>query len=338
MAEFAKINQARIDQAGTNKGEATAQLISRIKTDPTATAAVRDWLGWLMHERRAADHTVDGYVRDVTIFLDFIAGHQGEEVSLPILGALKPLDFRAWLARRKNDGLGNASLGRALSSVKSLFRFLERTRDDFHNPAINAIRTPKQAPPIPKPLTVDEAQWTIDLAGSMQDEPWIAARDVALLTLLYGCGLRISEALGLNVEDSPTQDHLIITGKGGKQRMVPVLEIVRDAIAEYTALCPWPREATSPLFVGARGKRLHPSVLQKQVKLLRAALGLPETATPHALRHSYATHLLSAGGDLRTIQELLGHASLSTTQRYTDVDTDQLLRVYEHAHPRAKSD
>ena len=315
----------------------TDLLISRIKTDAAATAAVKDWLTWLHKERRAADHTVDGYLRDVSVFLDFVADHRGEEVTLEILTALKPFDFRAWLARRKNDGLGNASLGRALSSVKSLYRFLERTRESFHNPAVNAIRTPKRPAPIPKPLTADEAQWTIDLAGAMQDEPWIAARDVALLTLLYGCGLRISEALSLNVGDSPKEDHLVITGKGGKQRMVPVLKIVRDALEEYTALCPWPRDDNSPLFMGARGKRLHPSVIQKQVKLLRAALGLPETATPHALRHSFATHLLSAGGDLRTIQELLGHASLSTTQRYTDVDADRLLKVYENAHPRAKT-
>ena len=317
--------------------EALDLLIAQIKADDSTAAAIRDWLTWLHKERRAADLTVDAYLRDVTMFLDFVSGHVGEEVSLKILSDLKPFDFRAWLARRKNEGLGNASLGRALSSVKSLFRFLERTRDSFHNPAVNSVRTPKRQPPIPKPLTADEAQWTIDLAGAMQDDPWVAARDVALLTLLYGCGLRISEALGLNVADSPKQDHLVITGKGGKQRMVPVLEIVRDALADYEAQCPWPREANSPLFVGVRGKRLHPSVVQKQVKLLRAALGLPETATPHALRHSFATHLLSAGGDLRTIQELLGHASLSTTQRYTEVDADRLLRVYQNAHPRAKN-
>lgn len=326
------------EPAAPGLSEGTEQAISRLRTDATANLALRDWLTWLVHEKRAADHTVDGYLRDVGNFLEFMAEHLGDEVTLQSLGQLKPFDFRAWLARRKNDGLGNASLGRSLSSVKSLFRFLERTREDFHNPAVNAVRTPKAPPPIPKPLTADEAQGTLDLAGSLQEEPWIAARDVALLTLLYGCGLRISEALGLNVEDSPKQDHLVITGKGGKQRMVPVLAMVRDAIDEYTALCPWPRHGDAPLFVGARGKRLHPSVVQKQVKLLRATLGLPETATPHALRHSFATHLLSAGGDLRTIQELLGHASLSTTQRYTDVDTDQLLRVYEQAHPRAKSE
>jgi len=325
------------EPAALGLDEAINHLISGIKTDALATEAVKDWLTWLQHERRAADHTVDAYLRDVSVFLDFISDHQGQEVSLAVLSSLKPFDFRAWLARRKNDGLGNASLGRALSSIKSLYRFLERTRNEFHNPAINSVRTPKRPPPIPKPLTADEAQWTIDLAGAMQDEAWIGARDVALLTLLYGCGLRISEALGLNVEEAPKGDHLIITGKGGKQRMVPVLEIVRSAISEYSAMCPYPRDADSPLFVGARGKRLHPSVVQKQVKLLRAALGLPETATPHALRHSFATHLLSAGGDLRTIQELLGHASLSTTQRYTEVDADRLLQVYENAHPRAKS-
>jgi integrase/recombinase XerC len=317
--------------------EKTGLLISRLKTDATASAAVADWLTWLHKERRAADHTVDGYLRDVGNFLDFVSDHQGQEVSLSLLSSLKPFDFRAWLARRKNDGLGNASLGRALSSIKSLYRFLEKTRPDFDNPAIHSMRTPKRPAPIPKPLTEDEARSAIDLAGALQEEPWIAARDVALLTLLYGCGLRISEALGLNVADNPKQDHLVITGKGGKQRMVPVLEIVRDALEDYSRLCPWPRGEDDPLFVGARGKRLHPSVVQKQVKLLRVALGLPESATPHALRHSFATHLLSAGGDLRTIQELLGHASLSTTQRYTDVDADRLLQVYANAHPRARN-
>ncbi|MBT5917453.1 MAG: tyrosine recombinase XerC [Alphaproteobacteria bacterium] len=337
MAKPAALSPAALSRAALNFNEATDLLISRIKTDATATIALRDWLTWLQHERRAADHTVDAYLRDVATFLDFISDHQGQEVSLDVLTRLKPFDFRAWLARRKNEGLGNASLGRAMSSVKSLYRFLERTRDSFHNPAINAVRTPKRAPPVPKPLSVSEAQWTIDMAGALQDEPWIAARDVALLTLLYGCGLRISEALGLNVEAAPKQDHMVITGKGNKQRMVPVLEIVRTAIADYSGMCPYPRDDDSPLFVGARGKRLHPSVVQKQVKLLRAALGLPETATPHALRHSFATHLLSAGGDLRTIQELLGHASLSTTQRYTDVDAEHLLNVYDKAHPRAKN-
>lgn len=305
--------------------------------DAGAREALADWLGWLSHEKRAAAHTVEAYWRDVAGFIDYLADHLGGAVTIDGLGSLKPADFRGFLARRRAEGLGNASLGRALSSLKSLFRFLERTRESFHNPAINTVRTPKIGVAIPKPLSVGEARAAIAAAAEMAAEPWIAARDVAVLTLLYGCGLRISEALGLNAGDTPKGDHLIITGKGGKQRMVPVLDAVRRAIADYLELCPFPREADDALFVGLRGGRLNASVVQKQMRTLRLALGLPETATPHALRHSFATHLLSAGGDLRTIQELLGHASLSTTQRYTEVDAERLLEVHAKAHPRARS-
>ncbi len=310
--------------------------LENLKADDAARAAVADWLDWLANQRRAADQTIEAYFRDVTVFIEFVSGHTGGAVAIDGLAALKAADFRAFLAQRRAEGLNNASLSRVLSSVKNLFRYLERTRVSFHNPAIASIRSPKRPAALPKPLSIDEARAAIDTAGAQQEEPWIAARDVALLTLLYGCGLRISEALELNVGDSPKGDHLIITGKGGKQRMVPVLPVVRDAIAEYRELCPYPAESEAPLFLGLRGGRLNASVVQKQVRRLRAALGLPETATPHALRHSFATHLLSAGGDLRTIQELLGHASLSTTQRYTEVDAERLMNVYRDAHPRAR--
>jgi len=313
-----------------------ADIIDDLKADAGLRAAVADWLRWLALERRAADHTVDAYLRDVAVFIAFAADHRGGAASTEALAAYKPVDFRAFLARRKAEGLGNASLGRALSAVKSLYRFLERHLEGFHNPAVATIRSPKRAVQLPKPLSIKETRATLETAAVLVAEPWLGARDVALLTLLYGCGLRISEALGLNVGERPKGDHLIITGKGGKQRMVPVLTPVRTAIDDYLAQCPYHLAADDPMFVGARGRRLHPSVVQKQVKRLRVALGLAETATPHALRHSFATHLLSAGGDLRSIQELLGHASLSTTQRYTQVDTDRLMEVFEAAHPRQK--
>jgi len=317
--------------------EIGALKLETLKADAPARAAVADWLDWLINQRRAADHTIDAYFRDVSGFIDFTSGHTANAVTIDALAALKAADFRAYLAQRRGDGLNNASLGRTLSSVKSLYRFLETTRQGFHNPAIVSIRSPKRPASIPKPLSVKEARVAIDTAGALQEEPWVAARDVALLTLLYGCGLRISEALSLDAGDRPKGDHLIITGKGGKQRMVPVLPVVREAIQEYLDLCPHPTAADAPLFRGVRGGRLNASVVQKGVRRLRAALGLPETATPHALRHSFATHLLSAGGDLRTIQELLGHASLSTTQRYTEVDTKRLMDVYRDAHPRARN-
>ena len=307
-----------------------------LKAETEASRAIGDWLDWLALERRAARLTVEAYRRDAGGFIAFLTDYRGEAVTLAALAGLKAMDFRAFLARRKADGLGNASLGRALSAVKSLYRFLERTRPGFHNPAVAVVRAPKRPATIPKPLSVGETRSTLDIAATMQSEPWIGARDVALLTLLYGCGLRISEALALNAGERPKGDHLMITGKGGKQRMVPVLAVVKSAIDDYLGLCPYHLSADDPLFVGARGARLHPSVVQKQVKRLRIALGLPETATPHALRHSFATHLLSAGGDLRTIQELLGHASLSTTQRYTQVDAERLMDVYEAAHPRQR--
>ena len=304
--------------------------------DHAVKSEVGHWLKWLRLERRAARLTVEAYLHDVRGFIAFLADYRGAAVSTEGLAGLKPIDFRAFLARRKSEGLSNTSLGRELSAVKSLYRFLERHLAGFHNPAITTIRAPKRPASIPKPLSVDDARATLEAAAVMQDEPWVAARDVALLTLMYGCGLRISEALGLNAGERPDGDHLIITGKGGKQRMVPVLKPVRKGIDDYLAQCPYPLKADDPMFVGARGRRLHPSVVQKQVKRLRHALGLAETATPHALRHSFATHLLSAGGDLRTIQELLGHASLSTTQRYTQVDAARLMEVYETAHPRQK--
>jgi integrase/recombinase XerC len=298
-------------------------------------AALTEWLTWLAHERRAAAHTVVAYKRDVAAFLAFAAGHLGGPPKISDLESLRAADFRAWLAKRAGEGRERSSTARALSAVRSFFRFLER-RGKINAAAINAVRTPKLPRLLPKPLSVEEAAETAERIGDVAAEPWMAMRDAALVMLLYGCGLRIDEALGLNRRAAPLEDQLRIRGKGNKERVVPVLPAVADAIAKYLAACPYPLGRDDPLFVGARGKRLQAGVVQRQMRKLRAYLGLPETATPHALRHSFATHLLSSGADLRAIQELLGHASLSTTQRYTAVDKSQLMKVYARAHPRAR--
>jgi len=302
--------------------------------------AVRRWQHWLAVERRVSQHTLDAYSRDLSAFLGFLADHLGGQPGLDELSALRAADFRSWLAGRVNQGLAARSTARALAVVRGFFRHLDR-EGLAHNPAVAAVRTPRQPRTLPRPLSVDQATATIETIGEFATAPWMARRDTALVALLYGAGLRIGEALGLNRRDLPTGDDgndgvLVITGKGGKQRMVPLLAFVRAAIANYVAECPHTLEPHGPLFVGARGGRLNPSVVQKQLRRLRGVLGLPESATPHALRHSFATHLLAGGGDLRTIQELLGHASLSTTQRYTEVDAERLLESYDAAHPRAR--
>jgi len=314
--------------------------------DPALSRALDDWRDWLTFEKRASKHTIDAYGRDLAAFLSFITQHLGFEPGLKDIGDLRATDFRSYLAERHGRGLSAASTARAMSTVRGFFRFLER-RDLAHNAAIATVRTPKVPKSIPKALSSMEALEAVDAAGDLAAEPWIGKRDVALVALLYGCGLRISEALGLNRCDQPATGGerapgqtsggtLIITGKGDKQRLVPVIQEVADAIAAYVDACPFSVGQDGPLFVGARGKRLNAGVAQRQMRKVRALLGLPETATPHALRHSFATHLLAGGGDLRTIQELLGHASLSTTQRYTEVDQARLTAVYRDAHPRAR--
>ena len=301
-------------------------------------AAVERWRRWLADERRASAHTLDAYGRDLAGFLGFLAEHLGGQPGLADLGALRTADFRSWLARRAGDGLTAASRARALSVVRGFFRFLDR-EGLAHNPALAALRTPKQQRPAPRPLTVDQARAAVEAVGELGSTPWIGKRDRALIALLYGAGLRIGEALGLDRGALPSAGRgdaaIVITGKGDKQRVVPLLAVVRAAIADYLAACPYEVGDDGPLFVGARGGRLNASVVQARLRRLRGYLGLPANATPHALRHSFATHLLAEGGDLRTIQELLGHASLSTTQRYTEVDAESLLRVYHAAHPKA---
>ena len=299
------------------------------------TAAIADWRRWLESERRASRHTADAYGRDLSAFFTFLTDHLGGEASLKDLRGLKPADFRSYLAHRAGTGVARSSIARGMSTLRNFFRFLERS-DLVHNPAVKAVKTPRLPQTIPKALDEGEAMAAITTAGEMYDEPWLAARDTALFLMLYGCGLRIGEALALTCGDVPKGDTLRVTGKGRKERIVPMLPVVRDAINAYRRNCPFAPEPAAPLFVGKRGKALNPGVVQRQLRRLRAMLGLAETATPHALRHSFATHLLAKGGDLRTIQELLGHASLSTTQRYTVVDAARLAKVYEAAHPRAK--
>jgi len=303
--------------------------------------AVEEWRVWLMAERRASKHTTDAYSRDLAAFLSFLTQHNGAEPDLAALGEVRAGDARSYLAHRSAEGLSRTSMARNLSTLRNFFRFLDR-KGTVHNPAVNAVKTPRVPRSVPKALSEDDALAAIREANALQDEPWLAARDTALLLLLYGCGLRISEALSLTCADltglsSGAGATLRIVGKGNKERIVPVLPVVREAMAAYRKICPFAPEPTAPLFVGARGRVLNPGVVQRQVRRLRALLGLPESATPHALRHSFATHLLAKGGDLRTIQELLGHSSLSTTQRYTDVDVTRLNTVYNAAHPRAKT-
>jgi integrase/recombinase XerC len=303
--------------------------------------AVDDWRTWLMAERRASRHTADAYSRDLAAFLSFLTHHNGTEPDLAALREIRAADARSYLAHRTAAGLSRTSMARNLSTLRNFFRFLDRN-GTVHNPAVNAVKTPRVPRSVPKALSEDDAVAAIREANALQDEPWLAARDTALLLLLYGCGLRISEALSLTCADlaglsSGGDGTFRILGKGNKERIVPVLPIVREAIAAYREICPFASAPKAPLFVGARGRVLNPGVVQRQVRRLRALLGLPDSATPHALRHSFATHLLAKGGDLRTIQELLGHASLSTTQRYTDVDVGRLNTVYKAAHPRART-
>ena len=300
---------------------------------------LEQWLAYLSSERRMSPKTVEAYARDVRQFLDFLCGHLGGRVTLSALARLKPLDVRAYMAARRGDGIGSRSLMRMLAGARSFARFLERNGKGKVG-ALAAVRTPKLPKTLPKPLPIAAAKRIAEteLRAGEERESWILARDAAVLALLYGCGLRISEALGLKRKDFAAPgpgDAITVTGKGNKARMVPLLAQVAALVAEYVALCPYASPADGPLFVGAKGGPLSARVVQLTMARLRGALGLPETATPHALRHSFATHLLARGGDLRAIQELLGHASLSTTQRYTAVDAERMLAVYEAAHPRA---
>lgn len=303
---------------------------------PDLQKARSEWLTALATERRLAALTVEAYERDTRQFLVFMTGYNGGPPAISDIADLKPIDLRAFLAHRRNSGAGPRSLGRGLAGVRSLLRFLEK-RGLANAAGATAMRAPRQPKSLPKPLTIVDARKVVSAGEQLAEEPWIAARNAAVLTLLYGCGLRISEALGLDAGElnDPAETMLRVTGKGGKTRLVPVLPIALQAVAEYRRLCPYHLAGDSALFRGARGGALQPAIIQREMQKLRGALNLPDTATPHALRHSFATHLLARGGDLRAIQELLGHASLSTTQIYTGVDTARLLDIYDAAHPRA---
>lgn len=297
--------------------------------------AVTSWLSYLRHERGHADKTLEAYERDVRQFMAFLASQLGHSPCLADLARLDLKTFRSFLAARRRTGMVSRSLARSLSALRQLFRWLE-AQQIIENRTILQLAMPKIPHSVPKPLTIGKAAEVVDARGEAELD-WIAARDAAVLLLLYGCGLRIAEALSLTPRDAPTPDRdvLRITGKGGKERLVPVLPIVCEAISRYRTLCPYTLEAEAPLFRGAKGGPLSPRIIQLAMQRMREALDLPSTATPHALRHSFATHLLAAGGDLRQIQELLGHASLSTTQAYTEVDRERLLAVYDAAHPRS---
>jgi integrase/recombinase XerC len=304
-------------------------------------ALTHDMAQWLLHlraERRLSPKTLEAYARDLRQFLDFLCAHWGERVTPKRFAALEAVDIRAFMAMRRADDIAGRSLMRALAGLRSFGRFLEREGRGRVG-ALSAVRAPKVPKSLPKPIGVAPAKRLADADERAHEtrEQWILARDAAVMALLYGSGLRISEALGLKRRDIPKPgegDVLIVTGKGNKTRMVPVLQNVLQLVADYAAACPHPLPASGPAFVGARGGPLSPRIIQLTMERMRGALGLPDSATPHALRHSFATHLLSRGGDLRAIQELLGHASLSTTQVYTGIDSERLLEVYRQAHPR----
>jgi integrase/recombinase XerC len=303
----------------------------------SAEALKRDWLAALTYERRASPHTLRAYTDDVSRFLEFMGEHTGAEADERTLATLTPADLRAFVTKRRNEQLRPGGVHRALSAIRSFFRYLAR-EEILDNPAPRAIRTPRLPRNLPRPLSERDAGRTLKEAAQPVSEDkhsaWIATRDVALLTLLYGGGLRISEALSLKRSDAPLGDSLVILGKGRKERVIPVLPKIRDVVDAYVAQRPPANSADEPLFLSRRGKPMSAREAQALMQRLRSSLGLSERATPHALRHSFASHLLDGGADLRSVQELLGHASLSTTQGYTQIETKRLMQVYKKAHPR----
>ncbi len=295
------------------------------------------WIRYLKTERRLSPHTVRAYQTDLEHFLNFLSLYEGQEISLSTLAALTLRQARAWLAQKAAENAISASRARSLSSLRNFFAFLDEG-GILHNPVLNLLATPKIPAKVPRPLEVTQAFTLLETALTAKDD-WTAHRDYALFSLLYGCGLRVSEALNLDIRDLHIEDGMLrVMGKGNKQRMVPYLDTVATRIARYRAHCPAPETPDRPLFIGVKGQRLNQGMAQKSLRNVRALLGLPATVTPHALRHSFATHLLGEGMNLREIQELLGHASLSTTQRYTDVDYKTLIAIHKKAHPRGRAD
>jgi integrase/recombinase XerC len=312
----------------------TVSAEQTLLVSPACRDALQLWLQGLSALEGAAANTLTAYQSDLIGFLAFMSEHSGARQGLGALAQISTSDMRSWMARERNAGTGARSLARKLSAVKTFYRWLA-AREGFEPTAVLAARAPKFQKKLPRPLAVDAARAVIETVELQSSRDWVAARDVAVVTLLYGCGLRISEALGLMGRDAPLPASLRIIGKGGKERLVPVIDAARSAVERYLQLSPHPRENDQPLFRGVRGGALSPRQIQGAMAQARAQLGLPATATPHALRHSFATHLLEAGGDLRAIQELLGHSSLSTTQAYTAVDTAHLMAVYNRSHPKA---
>jgi len=297
--------------------------------------AIARWDKWLRQEKRAAAHTVASYRFDLDNLLHFLNGYRGGQIKLAMLADLTLGDFRAWLAHNATQNLQAASRARAVAGVRNFYRWLDRT-GQLHNQAIELVKLPKMSKRLPRPVTETQAEDIVALAKDRDADDWIGLRDEALFTLLYGAGLRISEALSLTHDDVQGGERLTVTGKGNKQRSVPLLPIIHTAIKKYLAACPYASASGRPLFVGARGDVLNPAIAQRNLRQLRQQLNLPDSVTPHALRHSFATHLLASGADLRSLQELLGHTSLSTTQLYTQVDAGHLAKAYKAAHPRAR--
>lgn len=294
---------------------------------------VQYWKNWLQYTRRFSRHTLSAYELDIQDFLNFIQKHLGKNITFTDLETLTIRDFRSWLAQRHHQEYKVRSTARSLSVVRNFFHFM-RKKTTYSNQAIGSLRSPRVQMGLPKPLTPEQATTFIEDPETTPTEPWVAARDRALFILLYGAGLRISEALALNQDCLPMSSSIRIVGKGKKERVVPILPQITEAIRLYRQLCPLILLKDDPLFIGVRGKRLNPSVVQKTMRTYRRLTGLPDSATPHALRHSFASHLMDACGDLRAIQELLGHTSLSTTQIYTKVETHKLLSIYHKSHPR----
>ena len=298
-----------------------------------ASALVAQWGAYLAHDRRRSPHTVRANVGTAHRLIEFLGQYRGEMIEAPALTEVAAADLRAFLAARRNSGLGAASAARELSGVRAFLTYAAEQQDSV--PQVPRTRAPRRPKTLPRPAAPDEAVALAEDAGAYGSEPWIGARDLAILLLLYGSGLRVSEALSLTARDLPIGEAIRVTGKRSKTRIVPVVQAVREAIADYVRQCPYRIADESPLFVGARGGPLNADLVRRAVRAARTRLGLPHTLTPHALRHSFATHLLARGADLRSLQELLGHASLSSTQIYTKVDAAHLLDVYRHAHPRA---
>lgn len=312
------------------------EAASGLAISPALRQSLSDWLSGLRGLADASEHTIDAYRGDVGGFLDFLAHHRGGAAGLSQLRDVTQTDLRAWMAQARERGKAARSLARGLSALKSFARWLAEREPDFDATVILAARGPRFTRPLPRPLSEADAQEVVNSVSDDKASDWQRARDMAVVTLLYGCGLRISEALSLAGRHAAMGESLRIIGKGGKERVVPVIPAAARAVANYALLCPFDLAPDGPLFRGTRGGALNPRLIARAMEGVRLRLGLPDTATPHALRHSFATHLLNAGGDLRTIQELLGHASLATTQIYTGVDTARMMEVYRAAHPRAK--